>query len=190
MGLTSNMRRHRGQETNATLQIKFAQATSWVARMAGTPAAFSAAVLLIVIWAASGPFLDYSDLWQLTINTATTIVTFLMVFVLQNSQNRDTEALQIKLDELIRANTGAENALLDLESLPQGDLDSFRDHYRKIAEHARRKGVDLASVIAGMEVEQEIQQHATRPQTRAKRKRKSKSAPRRRNLPREEALAP
>lgn len=174
---------------SGTLQTKFAQATSWVARQAGTPSAFAAAVLLIVIWGASGPFLDYSDVWQLTINTATTIVTFLMVFVLQNSQNRDTEALQIKIDELIRANIGAENALLDLESLPQDDLDSFRDHYRKLAEHARRKGFDLASVIAGMEAEHEIEQRKKRPQAGARKKRKSKSAPRRRNIPREEALA-
>ncbi|QIG49275.1 low affinity iron permease family protein [Nordella sp. HKS 07] len=169
--------------------MKFAQATSWVARQAGTPTTFAMAVLLIVIWAVSGPFLDYSDVWQLTINTATTIVTFLMVFILQNSQNRDTEALQIKIDELIRANIGAENALLDLESMPQDDLDSFRDHYRKLAEHARSRGFDLASVIAGMEAEHAIDERKKRPHNSAKKKRKSKSTPRRRNLPREEALA-
>ena len=89
--------------------------------------------------------------------------------MLQNSQNRDTEALQIKIDELIRANKGAQNALLDLESLPQDNLDTFRDHYRKLAEHARSKGFDLASVVAGMEAEKEILQRgkarsATDPQ--------------------------
>lgn len=133
------------------LQTKFAQATSFIARQAGSPAAFAAAVSLIVVWAIAGPLLDYSDVWQLTINTATTIVTFLMVFVLQNSQNRDTEALQIKIDELIRANRIAENALLDLENLPQDNLDTFREHYRRLAEHARRQGFDLASVIANTE---------------------------------------
>lgn len=169
------------------LQTKFAQATSFIARQAGSPLAFAAAVLLIAVWAIAGPLLGYSDVWQLTINTATTIVTFLMVFVLQNSQNRDTEALQIKIDELIRANEGAQNALLDLESLPQDNLDSFRDHYRKLAEHARGKGVDLASVIAGMEAEKEILQRGKRVRPRT---RKRKAATRRRNLTREEALAP
>lgn len=144
-------------------------------------------MLLIVLWAIAGPLLDYSDVWQLTINTATTIVTFLMVFVLQNSQNRDTEALQIKIDELIRANEGAQNALLDLENLPQDNLDTFRDHYRKLAEHARSKGFDLASVVAGMEAEKEILQRGKRVRSRT---RKRKAATRPRNLPREEALAP
>src|SRR5690349_6769218 len=130
---------------------RFARLTSWVARQAGSPMAFALAALLIVAWALVGPFLGYSDMWQLTVNTATTIVTFLMVFIIQNSQNRDTEALQIKIDELIRANRGAENALLDLENLPQDNLDAFRDHYRKLAEHARRQGFDLASIVAGME---------------------------------------
>ncbi len=172
---------------SSTLQTKFAQATSFIARQAGTPAAFVAAMLLIVGWAIAGPILDYSDVWQLTINTATTIVTFLMVFVLQNSQNRDTEALQIKIDELIRANKGAQNALLDLESLPQDNLDTFRDHYRKLAEHARSKGFDLASVVAGMEAEKEILQRGKRVRPRT---RKRRPAARRRNLTREEALAP
>jgi low affinity Fe/Cu permease len=169
------------------LQTKFAQATSYIARLAGTPTAFAAAVLLILVWALAGPFLDYSDVWQLTINTATTIVTFLMVFVLQNSQNRDTEALQIKIDELIRANEGAQNALLDLENLPQDNLDTFRDHYRKLAEHARSKGFDLASVMAGMEAEKEILQHGKRGRAKS---RKRKAATRRRNHTSEEALAP
>jgi low affinity Fe/Cu permease len=172
---------------SSALQTKFAQATTFIARQAGTPAAFAAAVVLILAWALAGPLLDYSDVWQLTINTATTIVTFLMVFVLQNSQNRDTEALQIKIDELIRANEGAQNALLDLESLPQDNLDSFRDHYRKLAEHARSRGFDPASIIAGMEAEKDILEHGKH--SRAK-PRKRKAATRRRNLTRETALAP
>lgn len=172
---------------SSTLQTKFAQATSFIARQAGTPVAFAAAVLLILVWALAGPLLDYSDVWQLTINTATTIVTFLMVFVLQNSQNRDTEALQIKIDELIRANKSAQNALLDLESLPQDNLDTFRDHYRKLAEHARSQGFDPASIIAGMEAEKEIIQRGKRNHPRT---RKRKAAARRRNLTREAALAP
>lgn len=141
---------------NTDLDARFAQLTSWVARQAGSPLAFGLAALLIIVWALAGPFLGYSDVWQLTVNTATTIVTFLMVFIIQNSQNRDTEALQIKIDELIRANHLAENALLDLENLPQNSLDEFRDHYRKLAEHARAKGFDLATVIAAVEAEKEL----------------------------------
>ena len=147
---------------NNDLDTRFAQVTSWVARQAGSPLAFGLAALLIIVWAMAGPFLDYSDVWQLTVNTATTIVTFLMVFIIQNSQNRDTEALQIKIDELIRADRGAENALLDLENLPQGNLDEFRDHYRKLAEHACAKGFDLEAVIAGMEAEKELLQNRSR----------------------------
>ena len=138
------------------LDSRFAKLTSWVARQAGSPLAFGLAFVLIVLWAVTGPFLGFSDMWQLTVNTATTIVTFLMVFIIQNSQNRDTEALQIKIDELIRANRGAENALLDLENLPQNSLDEFRDHYRRLAQHARAKGFDLAAVIASMEAEQRL----------------------------------
>ena len=151
-------KRHEEKKANMTLDHRFARLTSWVARQAGSPMAFGLAFVLIVAWALTGPFLGYSDLWQLTVNTATTIVTFLMVFIIQNSQNRDTEALQIKIDELIRANLEAENALLDLEDLPQNSLDEFRDHYSKLAEHARAKGFDLAQVIAQMEAEQKLLQ--------------------------------
>lgn len=160
------------------LETRFTQLTSWVARQSGSPVAFAAAFLLILVWALAGPFLGFSDVWQLTINTATTIITFLMVFIIQNSQNRDTEALQIKIDELIRANLGAENALLDLENLPQSSLDEFRDHYRKLAEHARTKGVDLVSVIAGMEAEKEILLHKRgRPKPKATKARKRQLSP-------------
>jgi low affinity Fe/Cu permease len=138
------------------IEAKFSALTSWVARQAGSPVVFAGAALIIIAWAAVGPFFGLSDMWQLTVNTATTIITFLMVFIIQNSQNRDAEALQIKIDELIRATMGAQNALLDLENLPQGSLDEFRDHYAKLAEHARAKGFDLRLVIAGMEAEEEL----------------------------------
>jgi low affinity Fe/Cu permease len=155
--------RHEEKKDNTTLDHRFARLTSWVARQAGSPMTFGLACFMIVAWALTGPFLGYSDLWQLTVNTATTIVTFLMVFIIQNSQNRDTEALQIKIDELIRANLEAENALLDLENLPQNSLDEFRDHYSKLAEHARAKGFDLAEVIAQMEAEQKLMQTRRHP---------------------------
>ena len=92
---------------------------------------------LIVLWLVTGPIFGFSDTWQLVINTGTTIVTFLMVFLIQNTQNRDTEAMQIKLDELIRATVGAHNALLDLEELDQAKLDAYRDRYAALAAAAR-----------------------------------------------------
>ena len=107
------------------------------AHVAGTPWIFSIAVLSIVVWAALGPLLDFSEVWQLTVNTGTTIVTFLMVFLIQNTQNRDAVAMQIKLDELIRATRNAENAVLDLEELTEEELEDFRQTYEKLAEQAR-----------------------------------------------------
>jgi low affinity Fe/Cu permease len=95
------------------------------------------AVLVIVTWIATGPVFHFSDTWQLVINTGTTIVTFLMVFLIQNTQNRDTEAIQVKLDELIRATRGAHNALLDLEELEEDTLESFRRRYQALATAAR-----------------------------------------------------
>jgi low affinity Fe/Cu permease len=110
-----------------------------VARFCGRPIVFAAAVALIVAWLASGPVFGFSDTWQLVINTATTIVTFLMVFVIQSTQNRDTEAIHIKLDELIRATRGAHNKLLDLEELEEAELDAFRRRYEMLARAAREK---------------------------------------------------
>jgi low affinity Fe/Cu permease len=108
------------------------------AAWSGKPAAFLTAVAVVLVWGISGPIFHYSDTWQLVINTGTSLVTFLMVFLIQSSQNRDTEALQIKLDELIRAFKPADNSLLNLEDLEEGDLDILRDEYRALAEKARR----------------------------------------------------
>ena len=105
----------------------------------GRPVAFLAACGAVVLWAASGPFFGFSDTWQLVINTSTTIVTFLMVFMIQNTQNRDTEAMQIKLDELIRATQGAHNAILDLEELEEAELKEYLKQYEALAAQARRK---------------------------------------------------
>lgn len=107
------------------------------ARFSGRPGTFVLAVAIILMWIVTGPLFNYSDTWQLVINTATTIVTFLMVFLIQNTQNRDTQAMQIKLDELIRATKGAHNALLDLEELEEEQLDVFRARYEKLAQAAR-----------------------------------------------------
>ena len=107
-------------------------------RVTGNPLTFVTAVALIVIWGITGPIFQYSDTWQLVINTGTTIVTFLMVFLIQNSQNRDTGAIQTKLDEVIRAIDGAHNALLDLEELDDAEIEHIRRDYRKLAAQARK----------------------------------------------------
>ena len=115
----------------------FTRFAKWTARMTGRPATFMVAVTVILGWAVTGPVFGYSDTWQLIINTGTTIVTFLMVFLIQNTQNRDAEAIQVKLDELIRASAEAHNALLDLEELEEADLDRIRVNYERMAEEAR-----------------------------------------------------
>jgi low affinity Fe/Cu permease len=114
---------------------RFAKATS---RGAGHPATFCAALGIIAIWGIAGPIFGFSDSWQLIINTGTTIITFLMVFLIQNTQNRDSQAIQVKLDELIRSIDGAHLALLDLEELEEKDLDRICDEYRQLARKARR----------------------------------------------------
>src|ERR1700675_1001388 len=103
------------------------------ARATGRPVAFILALGTIVVWAVTGPIFGFSDTWQLVINTSTTIVTFLMVFLIQNTQNRDSAAVQIKLDELIRTVEGAHNALLDLEELSEKELERFRLRYEQLA---------------------------------------------------------
>lgn len=119
---------------NATWYSRFAKSA---AHFCGRPRVFSIAVAIIGIWIVTGPIFGFSDTWQLVINTGTTIITFLMVFLIQNTQNRDTEAIQLKLDELIRATQGAHNAMLDLEELEQETLDAFRVKYQALAEAAR-----------------------------------------------------
>jgi low affinity Fe/Cu permease len=107
------------------------------AHFCGKPPVFAMAVAIIGIWIVTGPLFRFSDTWQLVINTGTTIITFLMVFLIQNTQNRDTQAIQLKLDELIRATQGAHNALLDLEELEEDNLDAFRLKYQALAGAAR-----------------------------------------------------
>src|SRR5215208_958697 len=115
----------------------FTRFAKWTSRAAGHPATFALAVLIILVWAATGPIFAFSDTWQLVINTGTTIITFLMVFLIQNTQNRDSAAVQLKLDELIRAINGAHNALLDLEELGEQDLEQLRERYEALARQAR-----------------------------------------------------
>lgn len=125
-----------GAMANNNLYTQIAKSISHVT---GRPSTFSLAVVVIVLWLVSGPIFNFSDTWQLVINTGTTIITFLMVFLIQNTQNRDTAAIQLKLDELVRAHQGAHNAILDLEELDDQMIEAFRDRYRRLASEARAK---------------------------------------------------
>jgi len=125
-----------------------AKSKSWFTRFAkgtahatGRPATFAIALTVVIVWAVSGPLFHWSDTWQLVINTGTTIVTFLMVFLIQSTQNRDSVAVQVKLDELLRISPGAHNVLMNLEELEEDELDRIRAVYIKLAEKARQ-GID------------------------------------------------
>ena len=123
----------------------FSRAAHWAAQQSGRAHTFVSACVVIVIWAVTGPIFDYSDTWQLIINTGTTIVTFLMVFLLQNTQNRDTVSIQLKLDELIRANEKARNTMLSLEDLSEEQLDRLKSAFERLGEvkpEARDSGED------------------------------------------------
>ena len=115
----------------------FVRLSKAVSVYTGRPATFMLAVAVIVIWAATGPLFNFNDTWQLVINTSTTIITFLMVFVIQSSQNRDTMAMQLKLDELIVKLEGARETLLDLEELEDRELEAIRDEFEARAARAR-----------------------------------------------------
>ena len=116
---------------------KYALFSQWFSKVSGQPVAFTLALGLTCVWILTGPVFHFSDTWQLVMNTISSIVTFLMVFAIQNTQNRQTDALQIKLDELIRATQGAHNALLKLEELDDSQLETFRETYSKLAQKAR-----------------------------------------------------
>jgi low affinity Fe/Cu permease len=140
----------------------FSRFASKAASAAGHPTVFAGAIAIIVAWGALGPAARYSDTWQLVINTSTTIITFLMVFIIQNTQNRDGKATQIKLDEIIRALHGAHNALLDLEELSEEDLQRIRERYIEIAKRAREdvaaglKDTDEPDVTLGEAIADEL----------------------------------
>jgi low affinity Fe/Cu permease len=137
----------------------FSQAAQWTARQCGRAHTFVAACLIIIIWGASGPFFAYSDTWQLVINTGTTIVTFLMVFLMQNTQNRDTASVQLKLDELIRANANARNAMLSLEDLTEDQLIRLKATFAELA------GVPVAAQQKLQEERQEVEDVGERRET-------------------------
>jgi low affinity Fe/Cu permease len=127
-----------GKEINMKKQLAwFTEFSKWIAEAAGHPISFSLALLTIIVWGASGTLFDYSDTWQLVINTGTTIVTFLMVFLIQKTQNRDTETIHLKLDELIRVTKGARNMMLNLEHMDDESLKRLRDIYERLGNQAR-----------------------------------------------------
>ena len=126
-------------DTNGPFFHRFARGTANLAGKAGT---FMICVAVVLLWALTGPLFGFSDSWQLIINTGTTIVTFLMVFLIQNTQNRDSQELHLKLDELIRATKGARNILLDLEELDDQQLDRLRRVYEQLGQKARRTDGD------------------------------------------------
>ena len=115
--------------------MKFDTFSKGLAKQAGSPRTFQIAILLIVIWAVSGPWFHYNDTWQLIINTSTTIITFLMVFLIQNTQNRDNDVLHIKIDELLRVTKEAQNAVLNLDALDTKELHNIRKQYKRIGEN-------------------------------------------------------
>jgi low affinity Fe/Cu permease len=139
----------------------FARFARWIAKISGRPGTFLVAALVIVVWAVTGPMFHYSDTWQLVINTGTTVVTFLMVFLIQNTQNRDAVAMQIKLDELIRAVRGARNDIVDLEESTEEELVAAKQRYEEVARKARAKngqdqggGADAAARAASDTIEE------------------------------------
>lgn len=135
---------------NRNFFVRFA---NWTSNVTAHSTSFMTACFIILIWGVLGPIFNYSDTWQLIINTGTTIVTFLMVFLLQNSQNRSAKALQLKLDELIRATKGAHNMLLDLEQLSEEELDRMQRLYTQLATKARSAGFNAAEDEGQPEVE-------------------------------------
>ncbi len=138
--------------------MKFAQFCQWLANRSGKPSTFLIAVVLIGLWAISGPWFHYNDTWQLIINTSTTIVTFLMVFLIQNTQNRDNDIIHVKLDELIRATQSAQRSVLDLEDMDSKELRALRREYRALAENSGEAGAPESNAPDGGEERGKIDQ--------------------------------
>ena len=126
-------------EENQTLGMRFARLATRTATLVGTPWAFLLAVASVILWGVLGPFYHYSDTWQLVINTATTVITFLIVFLIQNTQNRDAKAIHLKLDEVIRSIRRAHNEMIDIEKLSDEELEELAKHYERIREECDQR---------------------------------------------------
>jgi low affinity Fe/Cu permease len=133
--------------------MKFAKVAQKLALWAGSPKTFMGAIILIFLWGLSGPIFHFNDTWQLVINTSTTIITFLMVFLIQNTQNRDTDILHLKVDELLRVTKEAQNAMLGLEALDLKELESLRKHYRSLGEG---QTIDLDGTVVEEKPKQDL----------------------------------
>jgi low affinity Fe/Cu permease len=131
------------------------EAAQTITEWSGKPWIFGAALLIVVLWAATGPLFEFSDTWQLVINTGTTIITFLMVFIIQQTQNKDTQALELKLNEIVAAISGASNRLIDVESLTSAELAVLRRHYRELAQMAQKE----SSLTQSHSVEEAVARH-------------------------------
>jgi low affinity Fe/Cu permease len=134
---------------------RWEEAAQTITEWSGKPGIFGAALLIVVLWAATGPLFDFSDTWQLVINTGTTIITFLMVFIIQQTQNKDTQALELKLNEIVAAISGASNRLIDVESLTSAELAVLRRHYRELAQMAQKE----SSLTESHSVEEAVARH-------------------------------
>lgn len=130
--------RENNSNNRPDLKDMFRQASKRTSELVGTPAAFLGSVLIILVWGGSGPLFHFSDTWQLVINTATTIITFLMVFLIQNTQNRDSRAIHLKLDELIKAVRSARNSVIDLDRLTDEEMKELENEYKKLCSRAER----------------------------------------------------
>ena|SRR5271155_1645348 len=133
----------------------FHQVAQWTSHQCGRPLTFGLAFAIVLVWAITGPVFNYSDTWQLVINTGTTIITFLMVFLIQNTQNRDSAAVQLKLDELIRVSEAARNKLLTLEDLSEVELDQLKKSFAQIADRGGIGEGTLGEVVDGLEQAEE-----------------------------------
>jgi low affinity Fe/Cu permease len=154
-----NGKRDRGR-IGHVLEVFSLKATEW----AGTSIAFGLAATVILLWIASGPLFGFSDTWQLVINTGTTIVTFLMVFLIQRAQNKESRVVQLKLSEIVAALTGASNRLIDVESLSEKELETLHRHYEKLAKLAAKE----ADVHLSHSIDEAERRHAAKSRTRKK----------------------
>jgi len=141
--------------TKPALLLRWEDAAQAITEWTGKPWTFAAAVLIIVLWAGTGPLFGFSDTWQLVVNTATTIITFLMVFIIQQTQNKDTQALELKLNEIVAAIAGASNRLIDVESLTSAELALLHNHYRELAELAKKE----KSLTKSHSIEEALERH-------------------------------
>src|SRR5439155_9752769 len=130
-------------ERNASFRTLFSRFAAETATVVGTPWMFASAILVVLVWAAMGPRFRYSDTWQLVINTGTTVVTFLMVFLIQNTQNRDAKTIHLKLDEIIRSLKRAHNEMIDIEKLSDEELEGLGNYYEKLRKELTERGISL-----------------------------------------------